>query len=629
MTDQNKEQSIEEINLKSNNEEHLIEAKITDLEKKGDAEEQEGEQDFEEEKKDSTDYSSFSKEDFIKKANELIDAINIKEAHDTFKKIRILFDELIKSERIVQIKEWADEGKEVREFKAPYDEQKDNFYKIYAKFLEKRAEEKKQAEEEKQKNLKAKQNLIEKLKDLSAMDETELVFGQVLDIQKEWRQIRTVPQQYMQELWDQYRLYIEKFYDNHSINNELKERDKIKNLEFKIDLLKKIDQLKEEKSIKKTHILLNKYHEEFRNIGPVQTKEASEDIWNRFKSASDEILSSRREQMETIKAKRTENLELKKLLCEKMDTLIDIPYDSVKIWKEKTEEVSSIFAEWKSIGPVPESSNDIIWRRFREAQNKFNATKKEFFDGLNKNREDNLQKKIALCEKAEKISTSTQFDVYSKELIALQEQWKSIGPVFESMNEKIWKRFRTACDVFFSNRNEFYKERNTEEKVNLELKEAVIAEVDALLLLEDASIVFEKLKALQQKWLNIGFVPFKIKQDLNQKYSKSVDALYKKFKQASEENKSLRMKDHFEMLSSSPNGSEKLRQEEKLLMDKIRMLKENVETLNNNIGFFAKSKKADELKLQIEQKINISNSQITKLQDELKILKSLRTPVNK
>jgi len=629
MTDQNKEQSIEEINLKSNNEEHLIEAKITDLEKKGDTEEQEGEHDFEEEKKDSTDYSSFSKEDFIKKANELIDAINIKEAHDTFKKIRILFDELIKSGRIVQIKEWADEGKEVREFKAPYDEQKDNFYKIYAKFLEKRAEEKKQAEEEKQKNLKAKQNLIEKLKDLSAIDETELVFGQVLDIQKEWRQIRTVPQQYMQELWDQYRLYIEKFYDNHSINNELKERDKIKNLEFKIDLLKKIDQLKEEKSIKKTHILLNKYHEEFRNIGPVQTKEASEDIWNRFKSASDEILSSRREQMETIKAKRTENLELKKLLCEKMDTLIDIPYDSVKIWKEKTEEVSSIFVEWKSIGPVPESSNDIIWRRFREAQNKFNATKKEFFDGLNKNREDNLQKKIALCEKAEKISTSTQFDVYSKELIALQEQWKSIGPVFESMNEKIWKRFRTACDVFFSNRNEFYKERNTEEKVNLELKEAVIAEVDALLLLEDASIVFEKLKALQQKWLNIGFVPFKIKQDLNQKYSKSVDALYKKFKQASEENKSLRMKDHFEMLASSPNGSEKLRQEEKLLMDKIRMLKENVETLNNNIGFFAKSKKADELKLQIEQKINISNSQITKLQDELKILKSLRTPVNK
>jgi len=629
MTDQNKEQSIEEINLKSNNEEHLIEAKITDLEKKGDTEEQEGEHDFEEEKKDSTDYSSFSKEDFIKKANELIDAINIKEAHDTFKKIRILFDELIKSGRIVQIKEWADEGKEVREFKAPYDEQKDNFYKIYAKFLEKRAEEKKQAEEEKQKNLKAKQNLIEKLKDLSAIDETELVFGQVLDIQKEWRQIRTVPQQYMQELWDQYRLYIEKFYDNHSINNELKERDKIKNLEFKIDLLKKIDQLKEEKSIKKTHILLNKYHEEFRNIGPVQTKEASEDIWNRFKSASDEILSSRREQMETIKAKRTENLELKKLLCEKMDTLIDIPYDSVKIWKEKIEEVSSIFVEWKSIGPVPESSNDIIWRRFREAQNKFNATKKEFFDGLNKNREDNLQKKIALCEKAEKISTSTQFDVYSKELIALQEQWKSIGPVFESMNEKIWKRFRTACDVFFSNRNEFYKERNTEEKVNLELKEAVIAEVDALLLLEDASIVFEKLKALQQKWLNIGFVPFKIKQDLNQKYSKSVDALYKKFKQASEENKSLRMKDHFEMLASSPNGSEKLRQEEKLLMDKIRMLKENVETLNNNIGFFAKSKKADELKLQIEQKINISNSQITKLQDELKILKSLRTPVNK
>lgn len=628
MTETNKDLSVDAINVNAANEEQLIETQLIDLEKKGDSEEHEEELELVEERKDLTDYTVFSKADFIKKAEELVFYPNIKEAHDIFKKIRVLFDDLIKAERVVLIKEWADAGNDVREFKPAYDEQKDAFYKVYAKFLEKRAEEKKLAEEEKQKNLKAKQKLIERLKDLASNDETEKVFNEVLEIQKEWKQIRTVPKQYMQELWDNYRLFLDKFYDNHSINNELKEKDRQKNLEFKIELLKKIDALKEEKSIKKTHILLNKYHEEFRNIGPVPSKEISEDIWKRFKMASDEIHQASREHLEQIKAKRNENLELKKLLCEKMEVLIQVPIESAKLWKEKSEEVSAIFAEWKTVGPVPESANDQIWKRFRDAQNIFNNNKKHFFDGLNKNREQNLVLKTQLCEKAESISNSTQFDVGAKELISLQEKWKSIGPVADNMNDKIWQRFRTACDSFFNKRNEFYKVRNAEEKENQTAKEQIIKDVEKLIESEDSAFVFEHLKQIQQKWMTIGFVPFKVKQDLNQNYSKAVDAIYKKFKQASEENKSLRLKDHYEMLSSSPNGLDKLKQEERQLLDKIRLLKENAETLNNNIGFFAKSKKADELKQQIEQKIKISNTQILKLEEELKVLRSLKNASN-
>ncbi|MDP2175035.1 MAG: DUF349 domain-containing protein [Bacteroidota bacterium] len=624
MTDTLNENSLEEKGLNISNDDHSIEIAITNLEKQGDSDEHDDEFEIEDEKRDSTDYSSFTKEDFIKKAEDLIDAPNIKESHDIFKKIRVLFDDVIKAERVLLIKEWAEEGKDVREFKPPYDEQKDRFYKVYAKFLEKRAEEKRLAEEEKQKNLKAKQDLLDRLKDIVSTDETEKVFSEVDEIQKQWKQIRSIPRQFMQELWESYRFYLDKFYDNHSINNELKDKDRQKNLEFKIELLKKIDQLKEEKSIKKTHILLNKYHEEFRNIGPVASKEMAEDLWKRFKAASDDILAERRSQMEVIKAKRNENLELKKLLCEKVEAIIQLPIETFKTWKEKGEEMNSIFEEWKTIGPVPDSFNDQIWRRFRESQNTFNQNKKLFFEKLNKGKDENLKLKTVLCEQAEKIASSSQFDSGSKEMIALQEKWKSIGPVPENMNEKIWQRFRKACDTFFAKRNDFYKGKNDEEKKNQEQKEFIISAVEKLIELEDSAIVFEALRSHQQNWMNIGFVPIKVKQELTQKYSQAVDAIYKKFKQASDENKSLRMKDHFEMLSNAPNGSEKLRQEEKLISDKMRALKESVETLNNNIGFFAKSKKADELKQQIEQKINVINAQVSKLQEELKVLRQFR-----
>lgn len=623
------EDSFDESKNNLTPDEKAIESTLIDLEKKGDSDEHDDELDIEEERKDTTDYSTFSKDDFIKKAEELIFSTNIKEAHDTFKKIRLLFDDLVKADRTVLIKEWADAGNDVREFKPPYDEKKDKFYKVYASFLEKRAEEKRLAEEEKQKNLKAKRKLIEELKELSTKDETETIFSEVLEIQKKWRQIRTIPRQHMQELWDNYRFYLDKFYDNHSINNELKEKDRQKNLEFKIELLKRVDLLKEEKSIKKTHILLNKYHEEFRNTGPVPSKEMSEDIWKRFKEASDEVLKIKRDQLDSIKAKRNQNYELKKLLCEKVETINQVPIESIKLWKEKADEIAIIFNEWKTIGPVPESVNDQIWKRFRDAQNIFNHNRKVYFDQLNKGKDINLKMKTELCEKAEKIAESTQFDSGAKELISLQEKWKSIGPVSENMNEKIWLRFRTACDKFFNQRNEFYKHKNVEEKTNQTEKETIINSIQQLLESEDVSYVFEELRKLQLQWNQIGYVPIKVKQDLAQNYSKAVDALYKKFKQASEENKQLRVKEHFELLASSPNGADKLKHEERQLLDKIRMLKENVETLNNNIGFFAKSKKADEFKLQIEQKINTANSQIEKLQADLKVLRTLKIVDNR
>ncbi len=604
--------------------EEALQKTIVSLEQIGDSEDHDEFADAEEEKRDLTDYSGFTKADFLAKAEQLIYHPNIKEAHDIFKKIRILFDDAIKAERVVQVKEWADAGNEVREFKPPYDELKEKFYKVYTTFLEKRAEEKRLAEEEKQKNLQSKRKIIERLKELATQDETEGIFKEVLDLQKSWKQIRTVPREHMQELWENYRYYLDKFYDNHAINNELKEKDRQKNLEHKIELIKKVTMLYEEKSIKKAHILLNKYHEEFKNAGPVPGKEVAEDIWKRFKEASDKVLGEKRAQLELIKAKRNENLELKKVLCEKVEHINQLPINSPKLWKEKGEEIAAIFAEWKTIGPVPESVNDQIWKRFREAQNIFNHNKKAYFDQLNSGKDKNLELKTALCEEAEKISESNQFDATSKHLISLQEKWKSIGPVPESKNEAIWARFRAACDKFFKRKEEFYKEKNAGEKENLAAKERIIEAVQEASNLENSADAFAQLKKLQQEWMSIGFVPIKQKADLQNRYSKAIDLIYKKFKQSADENKALRVKEHYELLSTSPNGDDKLKHEERIINDKMRMLKEDVATLRNNIEFFAKSKNADALRKQIEQKIESASHQISKLQEELKVLRSFK-----
>ena len=620
MTDTNKH--LNDPQLDANDQ--ALENKLVSLEKIGDAEEHDEFSEVEEEKRDQTDYSGFTKTDFLEKAEQLVFHPNIKEAHDIFKKIRVLFDDAIKAERVLLVKAWADEGNEVREFKPPYDEVKEKFYKVYTTFLEKRAEEKKEAEQEKQKNYMAKKAIIERLKVLSAEDETESVFKEVLELQKQWRQIRTVPREHMQELWENYRFFLDKFYDNHAINNELKEKDRQKNLEIKIELIKKVSTLQEEKSIKKAHILLNKYHEEFKNAGPVPGKDVAEEIWKRFKEASDQILNDKRQALELIKLKRNENLELKKVLCEKVEHMNQLPLTSPKMWKEKAEEITAIFTEWKTIGPVPESVNDQIWKRFRDAQGLFNLNKKQFFDSLNSGNEKNLALKISLCEEAEKAAESTQFDATAKLLISLQEKWRSIGPVHESKNEEIWLRFRSACDKFFKRKEEFYKVKNVGEKENQTIKERIIADATALLAIEEMGPSFEELRKLQKEWNSLGFVPIKVKADLQNRYSKAVDAIYKKFKQTADDNKAFRFKEHLDTLSTAPNGDDKIRYEERQINDKLRALRDDAATLKNNIEFFAQSKNEDALRKQIEEKIEVSNQQITKLQEELKLIQSYR-----
>ncbi|MCO6494975.1 MAG: DUF349 domain-containing protein [Bacteroidetes bacterium] len=599
--------------------------KIDALESAGN--EHEEESDFEEAETvaDRTDYSGFSKEDFVKKAKELVFSPSIKEAHESYKKMRLLFDDIIKKEREQLLKKFVSEGNEPKDFRVPVDEFKNEFYQAYTQFLERRAEEKARAEEEKLVNLKLKNEILDKIRVITESEETENSLNELKKLQQEWRQIRRVPRENMDELWEKYRFLLDKFYDNLSIYHELKELDRQKNLEAKIELIKKAGELYEEKSsVKHSHILLNKLHEEFKTIGPVP-KEFSEDIWQRFKAASDKLIERNKAFIEEQKEKRKQNLDLKTIICEKAEQIVAVEYKNSKEWNNKTAEIEALFEEWKKIGPVPEYVSDQIWKRFREAQNTFYKNRKDFFSEINQDREKNYQLKLKLCENAEKISDSNDYERTGIELIKLQEEWKTIGPVPNKYADEIWNRFRAACDAFFKRRDIHRTAMKEEEKENLKSKEALLGQLQNILDSEetDQNKILDQLRNVQKDWSKIGFVPKAKFQDINKKYENLTDSILKKYKLSGDEFKQGRLKEHYEMLAQKPNSFGALKDEERKITGRIRTLSEEIKTFENNLGFFANSKSADTLKKQFEGKISKTKEQIKQLEAELKMLRSV------
>jgi hypothetical protein len=574
---------------------------------------------------DRTDYSTFSKNDFVQKSGDLVHSSDLNQAHETFKKMRVLFDDIVRKDRELQLKEFVEAGNEPRDFRVGTDDEKNKFYQNYTLFLEKRANEKLKAEQEKHKNLLLKKEILEKIKVLTETEETEQSLQDLKELQREWKQISRIPKDQMHELWETYRFLLDKFYDQLSIFNELKELDRQKNLEAKIELTKKVGELVDEKSIKKSHILLNKYHEDFKNVGPVP-KEFSDDVWNRFKDASDKIIERNKERIEELKDKRRKNLEIKTILCEKVEQIAAIQYKTIKEWNEQVKQIELVFSEWKSTGPVPDAVSDQIWKRFRDAQNVFYKNRKEYFQSINKDKEQNYKIKLQLCEQAEKVSESTDFEKTTLQLIQLQEKWKGIGPVPEKHSEEIWQRFRTACDSFFKRRDINRGLQKEEEIQNYTLKSALLTKLETLLNTEnteDTNTIFNQLREIQKEWNTIGFVPKNKFMKVKTKYESLSDEILKKHNLSTDNFKQSRLKEHLEMLANKPNGNFALKTEERKTVERIKTIASELETYQNNIEFFASSKSANALKLQFEEKIQKSKVQLEKLEAELKLIRGL------
>lgn len=607
-----------------------VEKEANETEKASESDELEDDEDDDEDDHDEDDsdhhvpdYEKLSLEELVSKAEEAQN-LTAREGLKRVRDLRPFFEDkwnLLKQE---QEEKWNEEFADT-DFKFNDGGLRNRFNSAFRTIKAARNEEKERIEKEKESNLKLKEDLLEELRLITEKDETDASLNEVKEIQRKWRQIRVVPHEKVEELWKTYHFYLDKFYDNHSINIELKELDRKKNLETKIELCKKVDEISEEKSLKKSFILLNKYTEEFRNTGPVP-REYNEEIWNRFKAACDKIYNEKKEQAREQDDKRKVNLEHKQVLVEKAALIAAEVYDKPKTWKAKTDELDQLFAEWKKIGPVPRQHNQKIWKEFRAGFNEFYKNKSAYFKELHNDRKDNLTKKEALCVQAEKIVERDDFGPATKELLKLQEDWKKIGPVPDKVSNAIWKRFRKACDAFFNRKQSHFKHIKDEENENLKRKNDLIERLEALLKEDSAASKDDAMKIIQEvsaTWNSIGFVPFKQKDKVQKKFSAVSNDVIRKFGLDQGSVDAGKARDHYAKLANLPNGNNRLNDEIRRIRKKIGFLSGEVETWENNMGFFAMSKTANKLKEDIEKKIEKANKQINKLKAEIKEIRSI------
>ncbi|NUM31566.1 MAG: DUF349 domain-containing protein [Bacteroidetes bacterium] len=571
------------------------------------------------------DYSSYTKAQLLNEAVKASTLLAPREAIKKIQNIRTFLESILKDERNEQLHAFINEGNDEEAFEYKDDGTKQKFYEAYNLAQEARAEEKKRIENEKLKNLNAKNAIIDRIKELTEIDETTSSIEEIKKLQNEWKAIRVVPKQNLQELYDRYHFYLDKFYDNLAINRELKEVDRLKNRDIKIDLWKKVVDLKDELSLKKSFILLAKYKEEFKNTGPVP-KELNEEIWEKFKNACDDIYKQKKEQFDKIQEKRLENLKLKEVLVEKARYYANYIPSKASEWKTNYEELNKLMDEWKTIGQVVKSQSENIWNNFKEQFNTFAKNRNEYYKKINNERKNIIAIKEDLCKRAEEIMHSDAFEETAKEFIKLQDEWKKSGHLAMAKSNELWTRFRAACDVFFNKRQLQFDENKNKETENLTIKKAIIKEIETLLNNDNIEEIFVKLKEIQERWNNTGFVPVKFKKKINDRFHNAVDSVYKKFHKNHENYKQAHLNEHYRDIASRPDGIKKLGDEERRIKDKITALKYEISTLENNIGFFGRTKNAEKLKIEFEEKIIKVKEHIEKLTKELQ---ALRTAKNK
>jgi hypothetical protein len=577
--------------------------------------------DEEEEVEEIPDFSNFNKQQLLHAVTTAIQEKDMIEATHIVKAVKPLLDQILEEEYNQALQKFIEEGGVKDDFEFKSDNSRELYNEAVKQLKQKKSDEKNRQEAEKIGNLKKKEVILDQIKELTETEETKDSLKKLKELQTEWKNVRNVPKEHVEQLWENYHVLIHKFYDRLSMFNELKDLDRRKNLDHKIELTKKVTELALEPNIKKALIMLKKYQEEWRVIGPVPV-ESNEDIWNRFKQECDKIFEMIKAFQVEADKKREENLAAKKELLIKALELSNFTTSRIKEWLEKSTVSNQLMEDWKKIGTVPMKFRESVWNDFKNARNQFFNNKNAFFKTHHAEREKNLKDKTALCEKAEAIANNIiDLNRQTEDIKKLQEDWKKTGPVHEKISDAIWKRFRSACDAFFAKKAEHYSGQIEEQKKNLELKNSLIQKLEVLLLKEDGANIIHELKAIQDEWNTTGFVPINAKEAVSKKYSEINDKVFQKFRQANNELREMKEKSHLEAMIGSPNGMMKVKREEKFIQDKIKGLRADMETWDNNLGFFARVKGDNPMVEQIKDKISGAQKQITQLEDKLKSIR--------
>ena len=533
----------------------------------------------------------------------------------TVEAIKVAFYRIRRAEVEAARRQHQEAGGTEENFTVPTDEAENRLKELFKEYRERRDHYIANLDAEKEANLKIKLSIIEELKELISSDETlNHTFTKFRELQNRWKETGLVPQAQVKDLWETYNLHVEHFYSFIKINKELRDLDLKKNYEQKVALCEQAETLVMEPSIVEAFHKLQKLHDEWRETGPVPM-EFKESLWERFKAASSRINKQHQEHFETLKAEQTKNLELKSELCAAAEELSMEPYTSRKEWNKASDRLLEIQKTWKTIGFAPKKDNNRIYERFRAACDKFFELKRSFYTDVKSEMEQNLQLKHELCEQAEALQLSEDWKKTTEELIALQARWKEVGAVSRRHSEQVWKRFRAACDKFFERKAAHFSSVDDAHAANLEKKLALLDEMAAA---DVKTGGYEVIREFQRRWGEIGFVPIKQKDQIQKRYKQAVDKLFETLRGSERERQMGRFK---EKLSTMKGGGERRMQSEReKLYNKVRQLEQEIALLENNIGFFSKSKNAEALVADVKQNIDKAKAQMQDTIEKIRLI---------
>ena len=569
------------------------------------------------------DFTTYSKEELVEVIKKLGKDENPFKADKVLQQIAPLFNKMRADDREITLKEFIKDGGVEDDFQYRTDELSLRFDANYKLIKDKKSKKFREQGNERVKNLEIAEEVLKELRDFMDSEESTTSFNQFKKIQEKWRAIGDVPTQNSKTLWANYNALVHRFYDQRSIYFELKELDRRKNYESKLVLVDKAAALEDEKDLRVAIKILNDLHYEYKHLGPVP-QELQEELWQKFKAASDKVYEKRKDYVTELKATLHENLLKKQELIEKINTYFEFKSDRIKDWNEKTKEVIQLQKTWDTIGGLPKEKAKQINKEFWSAFKKFFSHKHEFFKKLDSERDSNLIKKQALLEKAEQLKDSDDWEETANEYKKLQNEWREIGPVPEKMRNKIYLKFKAACDHFFDKRREGHKTSQDSYKENLTKKKEIIEKINGFKAEADKNL--EEFNIVRKQFLEIGFVPKKNISSVKESFQEAVEGFLGAVTSLNDKQKTeISLEAEFSNLAGSEHSERDLYQKEQAVRRHVNKLEDDIALWRNNLEFFAnsKSKSTDKLRNDVNEKIDSAAAQLDGLKRQLKMLRSL------
>ncbi len=569
-------------------------------------------------------YGLMTRDALVEAIEALVKQENVNHIRKHIGFIKVAYRKLLREENLISYEQELAKDKSdafEKEENQTVDLLTERFDQAFTVYKQKKAQFDKALEQDMQDNLAVKDAILEELRQLiESEEELKKTYDQFNELQERWRSVGPVPRGAKNTLWNNYHFLVEKFFDKVNINKELKDLDLKKNLEAKTNLCEKAEELLLENSITKSFQQLQKLHEAWKETGPVP-KDKKDEIWERFRAATEKLNKRRQEHYDLLREEQTKNYAAKLVLCEKGEEVISIIPETPKQWQEKTNQINELFKVWKTIGFAPKKVNNEVWNRFRGILDTFFSNKKEFFRKYKDRQKENYNEKLNLCLQAEALKDSDDWRGTTEALINLQNEWKKIGPVPAKFSDKIWKRFRQACDHFFNRKSAHFANVGDKQNQNLKEKQELIEQIKRYEYTDNNKENLDILKDFQRKWMEIGHVPIKQKDKLQIEFRKAIDHQFDVLNISQKAKSTLSFRTKIENLKNTRNADNIIQKERNFLTNKIKSLEGDIKVLENNIGFFASSKKADILKAEFEEKIEKAHNEIGVLKEKMKILR--------